>query len=97
MRPSHKMGFRSSGVEKWSPGGGKTRGSGTKKRCSHKWFHMSFSFTEPYTDTFCTSSARPLKNPQGVANLKKAICVVRGDSIVGVTIIFLLFEFKSVG
>ena len=38
----------------------------------------------PCTDTFCTSSALPLKNPQSVANLKKAICVVRSDSIMGV-------------
>ena len=28
----------------------------------------------------------PLENPEGVANLKKAICVVRGDSIIGVTL-----------
>ena len=62
--------------------GGKTRGSGTEKRCSHKWFHMSFSCT----DTFCTLSALPLKNPQGVANLKNAICVVRSDSTMGVTL-----------
>ena len=47
--------------------------------------HMSFSCTEPCTDTFCTSSALPLKNPQSVANLKKAICVVRTDSIMEVT------------
>ena len=39
-------------------------------------------------DTFCTSSALPLKNPQSVANLKKAICVVRSDSIMGVTLYF---------
>ena len=53
---------------------------------SRPWFHMSFSCTEPCTDTFCTLSALPLKNPQGVANLKKAICVVRSDSIMGVTL-----------
>ena len=47
---------------------------------------MSFSCTSPCTDTFCTSSALPLKNPQSVANLKKAICVVRSDSIMGVTL-----------
>ena len=69
---------------------GKTRGSGTKKRRSHKWFHMIFSCTDPCkdpcTDTFCTSSPLPLKNPQGIANLKKAICVVQSDSIMGVTL-----------
>ena len=83
VRPVIKWAF---GVKKWSPGGGKTRGSGTEKRCSHKWFHMSFSCTNPCTDTFCTSSAFPLKNPQSVANLKKAICVVRSDLIMGVTL-----------
>ena len=41
---------------------------------------------DPCTDTFCTSSPLPLKNPQGVANLKKAICVVRSDSIIRVTL-----------
>ena len=46
---------------------------------------MIFSCTNPCTDTFCTSSALPLKNPQSVANLKEATCVVRSDSIMGVT------------
>ena len=49
---------------------------------------MIFSCTEPCTDTFCTSSPFPLKNPLGVANLKKAICVVQSDSIIGVTLQF---------
>ena len=66
--------------------GEKTRGSGTEKPCCHKWFHMIFSCTNPCTDTFCTSSALPLKNPQSVANLKKAICVVRSESIMGVAL-----------
>ena len=56
-----------------------------------------FPCTDPCTNTFCTSSPRPLppRNPEGVANLKNAICVVRRDSIIGVTIILLLFDFKS--
>ena len=60
---------------------------------------MSFSCTEPYTDTFCTSSPLPLKNPQGVANLKKAICVVRSDSIMGVTFFYCssLSQLDDVG
>ena len=37
----------------------------------------------------------PLRNPEGVANLKNAIWVVRNNSIIGVTH-FFLFEFKSV-
>ena len=47
-------------AEKRSPGGGKTRGSGTKKRCSHKCFHMIFPCTDSCTNTFCTSSPPPL-------------------------------------
>ena len=49
---------------------------------------MIFSCTNPCTDTFCTASPLPLKTPQGVANLKKAICVVRSDSIIGVALKF---------
>ena len=41
------------------PGGRKTRESGTKKRCSHKWFHMIFPCTDPCMNTFCTSSPPP--------------------------------------
>ena len=45
-KPSHKFGFRSSVQKNGLPaGGGKTRGSGTEKRCSHKWFHkVSYDF-----------------------------------------------------
>ena len=62
---------------------------------------MIFSCTDSCTNTFCTSSALPLENPEGVANLKKAICVVRSDSIIGATFVtlllsLLLLEFKSV-
>ena len=82
-------------AEKRSPGGGKTRGSGTEKRCSRKWFHTIFPCTDSCTNTFCTSS--PPTPPEGAANLKKAICVVRSDSIIGVTLqVLSLFEFKSV-
>ena len=39
----------------------------------------------------------PPRNPEGVANLKEAICVVGSDSIIRVTLSVLsLFEFKSV-
>ena len=74
-------------VEKRSPEGGKTRGSGTDKRCSHKWFHRIFPCRDPCRNTSCTSSLPPPpRNPEDVANLKKAICVVRSDSIIGVTL-----------
>ena len=36
---SYLFGFRFSVQKNSLPGGGKTRGSGTEKRCSHKWFH----------------------------------------------------------
>ena len=57
-------------VLKRCPGGGKTRGSGTSKRCSHKWFHRIFPCTDPCTNIFCTSPLLPW-NSEGVA--KKAI------------------------
>ena len=41
---------------------------------------------ESLIQTFYETFALPLKNPQSVANLKKAFCVVRGDSIMGVTL-----------
>ena len=85
VRPSHKMGFRSSVSKSGLPGEGRHEGL-VPRNDSHKWFYMSFSCTAPCTDTFCTLSALPLKNPQGVANLKKAICVVRSDSTMRVTL-----------
>ena len=98
-----KIRFSVFGAEKRPPGGGKTRGSGIEKRCSHKWFHRIFPCTDPCTNNFCTSSPLsspplPLRIPEGVANLKEAICVVRSDSIIGVNHSknFFLFEFKSV-
>ena len=72
-------------AEKQSSGGGKTRGSGTEKRRSHKWFLKILPYTDPCTNTFCTLSPPP-RNPESLANLKKAICVVRSDSIIGVTL-----------
>ena len=52
-------------VEKRAPGGGKIRGSGTEKRCSHRWFHTIFLCTDPYTNNiFSTSPPLPQK-PRG--------------------------------
>ena len=65
------------GAEKRPPGGGKTRGSGTEKRCSHKWFHRIFPCTDPRIEE------RYLR------------CSKRFDHR-SHSIIFLLFEFKSV-
>ena len=39
-------------AEKRTPGKGKTRGSGTKKQWSFKWFHTIFPCTDPCTNIF---------------------------------------------
>ena len=72
-----KIRFSVFGAEKRPPGGGKTRGSGNEKRCSHKWFHRIFPCTDPRTEE------RYLR------------CSKRFDHR-SHSIIFLLFEFKSV-
>ena len=87
VRPSHKFGFRSSVSKSGLPGEGRHEGLVPRNGVLTNGFRMSFSCTEPYTDTFCTLSALPLKNAQGVANLFD-----HGSN----SIIFLLFEFKSV-
>ena len=99
-----KIRFSVFGAEKRPPGGGKTRGSGIEKRCSHKWdFLIGFSLARTLARIIFVPRLRPpppppLRNPEGVANLKEAICVVRSDSIIGVNHSkkFFLFEFKSV-
>ena len=83
--PSHKMGFRSSVSKSGHPGEGRHEGLVPRNDVFTNGF-MSFSCTQPCTDTFCTLSALPLKNPRGVANLNKAICLVRSDSTMGVTL-----------
>ena len=93
VQPSYKFGFF---VEKWPPGGGKTQGSGTEKLCSHKWFHTIFPCTDPCTNTFCTSSPPPQK-PRRRCEPEEGYlrCSKRFDHR-SHSIIFLLFEFKSV-
>ena len=76
--PSYNFGFSVICTEKRSPGGGKARGFSTQKRCSHKWFHTIF----PYTDLpriFFVPRLRP-PDTQKALRIKKAICVVRSDS-----------------
>ena len=92
VRPSHKFGFRSSALKSGLPGKGRHESLVLRNNVLVKWFHMIFSCTDRCTDTFCTLSPLLLKNPQGVVNLKKAICVVHRSH----SIIFLFFEFKSV-
>ena len=85
---------------KTAPGGGRTRGSGTEKRSSHVNGFIRFSLARTLARILFEPRLRPPpapRNPEGVANLKKAICVVRSDSIIRVTLSVLsLFEFKSV-
>ena len=58
---------------------------------------IGFSLARTLARILFVPRLHPPRNPEGVANLKKAICVVRSDSIIGVTLyFFLLFEFKSV-
>ena len=86
------------GAEKRPPGGGKTWGSGTEKRCSHKWFHRIFPCTNPCTDTFCTSSPPPTpQKPRRPCQPEEGYlhCSKRFDHR-SHSIIFLVFEFKSV-
>ena len=85
VRPSHKMGFRSSAAKNGLPGEGRHEGL-VRRNDVLTVVSYEFLLHGAYTDTFCTSSLLPLKNPQGVTNLKKAFCVVRSDSIMGVTL-----------
>ena len=53
-------------VEKQPPWGGKTRGSGTEKRCSQKtqkWFRRIFPCKDPCTNTFCKIWRNDGKSP----------------------------------
>ena len=62
---------------------------------------IGFSLARTLAQIRFVPRLRPPRNPEGVANLKKAICVVRSDSIIAVTFIthllsLLLLELKSV-
>ena len=59
--------------------------SGTDKLCSLKWSHTIFPCTDPYTNIFCISPLLPQKT-QKALRIKKAICVVWSDLIIGVTL-----------
>ena len=63
--------------------GSENTGSCTEKPCSHKWFRRIFPCTDPCTNIFCSS---PRPETQKALQIKKAICVVRSDSIIGVTL-----------
>ena len=98
MRPSHKFGFWSSGQKNGLPGEGRHEGSGTEKRRSHKWFHRIFPCTNPCTDTFCTLSPPPTpQKPRMRCEPEEGYlrCSKQFDHR-SHSIIFLVFEFKSV-
>ena len=85
-------------AEKRSPEAGKTRGSGTDKRCSHKWFHRIFPCRDPCRNTSCTSSLPPPpQKPRRRCEPEESYlrCSKRFDHR-SHSIILLLFEFKSV-
>ena len=63
-------------AKKRSPGGGKTRGSGTEKRCSHKWFHTIFPCTDSCTNTFCTSSP-PLETQKALRTWRRLFALFK--------------------
>ena len=80
------------------PGEGRHEGLVPKKWCSYKWFHTIFPCTYPWTNTFCTSSPPP---PPGKPRRRCEpeegyLCCLKRFDHRSHSIIFLLFEFKSV-
>ena len=84
VRPSHKFGFRSSVSKSGLPGEGRHEGLVLRNDVLTNGF--IYLLHEPLHGYFLYLVCAPPENPQGVANLKKAICVVRSDSIMGVTL-----------
>ena len=76
--PIYNFGFRSSVQKNGHPG--VTWG---------KWFHSIFPCTDPCTNIFCTSPPPRPPETQKALRIKKAICLVRSDSVIGVTISFV--------
>ena len=65
------------------PGGGKTRGLVPRDDVLTNSF-IRFSLARILARILIVPVLRPFRNPEGVANLKEAICVTRSDSIIGV-------------
>ena len=91
------VGRRPTRPQKRAPRGGKTRGSGTEKRCPDRWFHTIFPARTLTRIIFLVPRLRSPRNPEGVANQEGYLrCSKRFDHI-GVTLqVLALFEFKSV-
>ena len=95
-QPSYKFGFRSSVQKNGPPGEGRHEGLVPRNDALTNGF-IWFSPARTLARIPTNPPPSPLRNLEGVANLQKAICVVRSDSIIGVTLSVLsLFEFKSV-
>ena len=72
---------------KTGPGGGKTRGLVPRDDVlTNGFIRFSLARTLARILNYCTCPPPPPppRNPEGVANLKEAICVTRSDSIIGV-------------
>ena len=83
--PSYKFGFRSSVQKNGPPGEGRHEGLVPRNDVLANGF-IGFSLAWTLARILFVPRLRPPRNPEGVANLKKAICVVRSDSIMGVTL-----------
>ena len=81
VRPSHKFGFWSSGQKNSLLGEGRHKGLVPRNDVLTNGF-IGFSLAR----ILFVPHLHPPRNPEGVANLKKAICVVRSNSIIGVTL-----------
>ena len=83
-RPSYKFGFRSSVQKNGLPGEGRHEGLVPRNDVLTNGF-IGFSLARTLARILFVPRLPP-RNPEGVANLEKAICVVRSDSIIGVTL-----------
>ena len=99
--PSYKFGFRSF-VQKNGPRGKEDTRVWYQETMFSQMVSYDFPLHGPLHEYFLYLVSAPPppphpRNPEGVVNLQKAICVVRSDSIIGVTLsVLLLFELKSV-
>ena len=84
---SYKFGFRSSVKKNGPPGEGRHEGLVPRNDVLTNGF-IGFSLARTLAQIFSTLSppTPSPRNPEGVANLKKVICVARSDSIIGVTL-----------
>ena len=83
----HKFGFRSSVSKNRHPGEGGHEGLVPRNDVLTNGF-IGFSLARTLARILFVPRLHPPRNPEGVANLKKAICVVRSDSIIGVILQF---------